>query len=82
MLPKLLVICPPGPGIPDVVIRHYGQREVWRKVCLLHHELDYFCLFDLWPGWEVWECNGNYISVNTVQYLLSQPAPPQPHLED
>jgi hypothetical protein len=79
MLPKLLVICPPG---PDVVIRHYGKREVWYKVCLLHHELDYFCLFDLWPGWEVWECEGRYISVNSVQYIMGHSNFPEVNSSD
>jgi hypothetical protein len=78
MLPKLSIICPPEASNQDLVIRdHEAKRQVWHQVCILNHELDYYCLYDLDPGWVVWEHEGKYISVNTVQYLVGLMNPAQ-----
>ncbi len=77
--PALVLISPPLTGGRDAVLREAGQRQQWQLVTLAAPQLDYYTLAPLWPGWEVWEHQGRYLSSHTLAFLswaaLSAPQP-------
>jgi hypothetical protein len=76
------LICPPATGEATLIIREGGQRQVWTRVQLVSHQLDYYDLADLWPGWHCWHHEGRYLSDHTLRHLnwLMCPRHPQPGL--
>lgn len=80
--PCLVLICPPVAHDYTVIIREGGQRQIWQRVTLEAHQLDYYNLADLWPGWNCWHHAGRYLSDRTVGFLnwavftAKQPLPP------
>lgn len=78
--PALVLVAPPATGETSCVLREAGERQVWQRVTLAAHQLDYFNLDSLWPGWECWHHAGRYLSDGTLRTLnwLGAPQYPQP----
>lgn len=67
--PALVLIAPPATGETNCIIREAGERQVWERVTLDAHQLDYYDLAPLWPGWQVWAHAGRFISDHTLRHL-------------
>lgn len=69
MPPALTMICPPR-HLDDVcVLREGNTRQEWRPVTLDAHQLDYWTLENLWPGWRVFGHEGRFLSEHTMRVL-------------
>jgi hypothetical protein len=67
--PDIHLIAPPATGEATLIIREAGQRQEWRRVVLDAHQLDYYDLAPLWPGWGCWAHEGRYLSDHTLRHL-------------
>ncbi len=69
MPPTLTLICPPRDAADSCILREGNARQVWQPVVLDAHQLDYWSLENLWPGWRVYGHEGRYLSERTVRIL-------------
>jgi hypothetical protein len=74
--PDIHLISPPLTGGTNCILREAGQRQEWRRVVLDAHQLDYYDLAPLWPGWCCWAHEGRYLSDHTLRHLNYLMCPP------
>jgi hypothetical protein len=67
--PDIHLICLPATGEATCIIREAGQRQEWQRVQLDDHQLDYYDLAELHPGWHCWHHEGRYLSDHTLRHL-------------
>jgi hypothetical protein len=70
-MPDLRLISPPATGETTALLTEAGQRQVWTRTRLDHHQLDYFCHEDLQEGWLCWSHQGRYLSDASLRYLVT-----------
>ncbi len=68
--PILTMICPPTHPWGDCILREGNVRQQWQAVALDAHQLDYYTLEELWPGWRVFGHEGRYLSEHTLGKLV------------